>query len=204
MNKRISFYIVACLVTIALVGCTKVEGNTKEKAQSVKQEEKAEEVKPESRGIKGTHYIDPRLGLEERGFPKKSLEDLESRKCKIYENTRKDDSTGIQYNCSLCIEDDNTIISATFEVLNLEEIEIGRFISNATNYLKYCGSIPYDTSNVDKVYSWIDENIEQVGSGEKGATIVIGDAEFNLYGTQLPSGIPGSRTIEIQKATKTK
>ncbi|WP_096636426.1 hypothetical protein [Clostridium cochlearium] len=204
MNRRILFCIIACFVSIALVGCTKVEGNTKEKAQSVKQEEKIEEIKTESRGIKGSHYIDPRLGLEERGFPKKSLEDLESRECKIYENTRKDDSTGIQYNCSLCIEDDNTIISATFEVLNLEGVETERFINNATNYLKYCGSVPYDTADVDKVYSWIDENIEQVGSGDKGATIVIGDAEFNLYGTQLPSGVPGSRIIEIQKHTKTK
>lgn len=203
MNKKILCSIL-CFMIISMTGCS-TETDKVEETSPVTQDKEVEETKEvevESRGIKGSHYINPRMGLEERGFPEKELDDLDEMNCQIYDNMTVDQSTGIQYSCGLTIENDHTIISAEFGTLNLNGLDTDAYTSNATRYLKYCGSLPYDEADIDKVYEWIDENIGTVGGGDEGANIVIGDAEFNLYGTQLPSGLPGARMLSIQKVNK--
>lgn len=212
MRKFLSSFILTCLIIGALVGCSAkndmqedsnlaLQNETQKLTQDIEQEEETVEPQTESRGIIGSHYIDVRLGLEQRGFPKKSLDESESMQCKTYENTMEG---VVQYNCSLFIEQDDTIMSANFDILNLELIETEDFIKYATSYLKYCASMPYDTMDVDKVYNWIDENIEEVGSGDEGVSIIIGDAEFSLYGTEVSSGIAGTRLLEIRNAVNDK
>ena len=218
MKKFLSLFFGVCLIIGALTGCSQntnvpeppktAQGSSEEAAETpepatpqepTKPQSKAEEPKTESRGIQGSYYIDPRVGLEERGFPKKSLGKSEVMDCRTYENIRDDANTGIRYSVSLFIEKDNTIISAIFETINLKPLETEDFIKASTNYLHYCASVPYDTMNADKVRKWIEENIDKVDSAEKGASIIIGDAEFTLYGTKAPSGIAGTRLLEIRK-----
>lgn len=212
MRKFLSSFILTCLIIGALIGCSAkndmqedsnpaLQNETQKLTQDIEQAEETVEPQTESRGIIGSHYIDVRLGLEQRGFPKKSLDESESIQCKTYENTMEG---VVQYNCSLFIEQDDTIMSANFDILNLELIETEDFIKYATSYLKYCASMPYDTMDVDKVYNWIDENIEEVGSGDEGVSIIIGDAEFSLYGTETSSGIAGTRLLEIRNAVNDK
>lgn len=207
--KKYSIVFLILLLIIALSGCkdsNPTNIDTKELETEIQEPEAQQEViaKPEkdeneSRGIIGSHYQDARLGLEERGFPKKSLGSSELMKAKTYENIREDGNTGLQYGCSLFIEQDNTVISATFDILNLKPLETEEFIEVAKSYLKYCASIPYDSMDADKVKAWIDENISGVGSGDSGLSIIVGDAKFSLYGTEVPSGIAGARLLEIEK-----
>lgn len=215
MRKFLSFFILTCLIIGALVGCSvktdvpedynpALQDEIQKSTQDIEPEEEVVEPQTESRGIIGSHYIDIRLGLEEREFPKKSLDKSELMQCETYENTMESAYAEVQYNCSLFIEQDDTIMSANFDILNLGLLETEDFIKYATSYLKYCASMPYDTMDVDKVYNWIDENIDEVSSEDEGVSIIIGDAEFSLHGTEAPSGIAGTRLLEIRKTVNDK
>ncbi len=129
-------------------------------------------------GILGSYYVDITLGTEKSlGFPK-------------HERFGKNSYVGTKYTLGgtklsyrVDVGDKNSVKYAEFEAMygyDKEEYE-----ETALNYLKYCVTLPYDDSNPELAQSWIEENLFEVVSPETSKSIVIGNAKFELYGTEF-------------------
>lgn len=202
MLKRVLVVLLICmfLCSVVVSGCGNANtSQISENSGSLQTSENDTGVKTESRGIPGSHYQDARLGLEQNGFPAAKLGRSEIMNCRTYENIRVDSYKEVSYDCSLFIEQDSTVINAEFGIVNNGPIPTEDFLALATAYMKYCASIPYDTADIEKVTTWVEEEITTVGENNEKKSIRVGDAEFTLYGTKFPSGIAASRLIEINK-----
>lgn len=217
--KRILFVLVM-LLSFSVVGCSsdkkqavnssseqnqdnKAEESLKENIEEKQDDNVQEETKNEedvTEGIKGSNYIDIALNLENTGFPKHSVSSMEGTDLNFIElSTYVDEETGATLNYSLSYNQDKEVVNATFDILNTGACSNDVFLAYATSYLKFCSSMPYDSSDSDKVSGWITENINNIHEVEGGSSIVIGDAKFTLSGNMLDSGIIGLRSLEISK-----
>ncbi len=199
MRKVISLLFLLAMLT----GCTSIEDVSLNSGESEAVEVvKEEDELVENRGIDGSYYIDITLGLESRGFSEHIVKESKLLECMYVESMNcKHPSTGVEMTCDIYYEEaSQEVISAEFNILNLNGVENDTFLELATNFLTYCVSMPYDKSDTNIAKKFIVDNINSVGSREEGVKIVIGDARIELYGNTLNSGIHGMRMLIISKA----
>lgn len=159
-----------------------------------------EMVQRDRRGIRGSQYLPILNKLEEEGFPKHKTEELKQKECmKIPVNGYLDETTGIHCIYEITYTYNGEVIEASFDAVNLDRVDNATFLETAELYLGFCASLPYEQSNVEQVRAWVAENIGTVNRGEKTAAITIGDATFQLLGSDQ-DGSCGARTLLISKA----
>lgn len=145
-----------------------------------------------SEGISGSNYIDIKLSLEERGFEKSSPKAAEGSEDKVWYGNYTDPETEVNLYCGMVITPENEIRSGTFEASNKKPINEDDFIAYAEQYLKFCSTMPYDKSDTKKISDWVSKNIS---SRADKPTIQIGDAEFQLSGTEFLVDLSVSKVI---------
>ena len=84
-------------------------------------------------------------------------------------------------------------------VINLERVDNETFLKAAENYLGFCSGLPYENSDAEQVRAWLSENISTVGRGRDAARLTVGDATFELMGSDQ-DGSCGARTLLISEA----
>lgn len=214
--------VLVMLVSLSIVGCSNdskqatsssaVQSNVDEKekpedeeVEDIEEDEESENLEKDERGIPGSAYVDIALGLEQRGFPKYTTQKIEEMDCMYIEPViYNDPDTGAELSYYLTYLGTGTgamgeIITADFIIANLGGVNNDDFIALAKSYLTFCATMPYDTSDVDAVIKWVDENIQNTSSAENIATTTIGDAKFEMSGGTFPSGVAGSRRLTISK-----
>lgn len=132
-------------------------------------------------GIKGSHYIDIKLSLEQQGFEKVHPKGNSELNCEIYNNNFIDPDTGACLGCDMTINNENEVVSASFSIENRDVVKHAIFIDVSNGYLGFCSTLPYETSNSEAAKEWVSSNIENVKSKP---TKEIGDAKFTLSGTE--------------------
>ena len=102
-----------------------------------------------------------------------------------------DPFSGVSFDYSLTLDEDEEIIGASFGVSAVGASE--DTLCLAADLYFYCvGLIEYNTADSDALCAWFEESIKTAGSD--GLVTTIGDATYSLY------GIPGSMYwVDISK-----
>jgi len=139
-------------------------------------------------------------GMEELGFEWHETLNLLEKKCmKIPVNGYLDETTGIHCIYEMTYTYNGEIIDASFDVINLERVDNETFLKAAENYLGFCSGLPYENNDAEQVRAWLSENISTVGRGRDAARLTVGDATFELMGSDQ-DGSCGARTLLISEA----
>ncbi|MEG0340031.1 MAG: hypothetical protein RR573_08955, partial [Oscillospiraceae bacterium] len=107
-------------------------------------------------GIAGSQVYDIILSLEKEGVPKAKSE--------VSNGGFQFDTTIEDCAYSITTNSEHEIASATFFTFN-----------GSQEYLQFCATMPYDTSDSEKASKFVTDNF----SGE--ASMTIGDAEFKIF-----------------------
>lgn len=131
-------------------------------------------------GIKGSNYTDIKVSLEQRGFEVVHPQNAADSNYKVYNNSFVDTDSGIKYGCDMTINNNSEVVSASFSLENDNEIKQSEFVDASNDYLEFCSTMPYDTSDSDAIKNWVSQNISKI---KDKPSKQIGDAEFQLSGT---------------------
>lgn len=182
MKKKFISLFIAAAVAFSVAACgesgSSASGNTEEKVEAAEDvveepEEEAEQGETNSEeeeaetkmpGIPGSQVYDIIISLEDAGIPKSDTV--------TNDDGFQYDSVTTDYAYSITANSDHEVSCAVFYVFSKEDTE---------GYLKYCASMPYDTSDSEAAQAWVDENL---GSESETA---FGDALYVLsVGNQGP------------------
>jgi len=190
----------ACNEEKAVEVSSKVESEVSEVSVATYSEEISEKPSEPSASIpsiKGSHYTDITLNLKANGFPdanKNSIEGTDFRTC----NSKKTDfSTSSILSYDVTYGRNSEIISASFEASNDLLVDGDQFIELAKSYLSFCATFPYDDNDSERAKKWVTDNINNIGSSENPPTLQIGNAIFEIFGSNAPDGTPIFRTLYI-------
>ncbi len=198
-NQKKVFALVCCLIVVLLFAA--VGGSHfLQWYEDGRIEVDGEIVKRDRRGIRGSDYQAIPNRLEELGFEGHETLNLLEKKCmKIPVNGYLDETTGIHCIYEMTYTYNGEIIDASFDVINLERVDNETFLKAAENYLGFCSGLPYENSDAEQVRAWLSENISTVGRGRDAARLTVGDATFELMGSDQ-DGSCGARTLLISEA----
>lgn len=158
-KKFISLFMSAAIVfSVAACGesSSSASGNAEEKVEAEEDiveepEEEAEQGETDSEeeeaetkmpGIPGSQVYDIIISLEDSGIPKADTV--------TNDDGFQYDSVTTDYAYSITANSDHEVSCAVFYVFSEEDTE---------GYLKYCASMPYDTSDSEAAQAWVDENL---------------------------------------------
>lgn len=128
-------------------------------------------------GIAGSHYIDIAMNLEQSfAFPKRTR--TETSYGHEVNGAISDPSTGIYADYTLMINKEQEICYALFGVRNPAEADAKGFETFASNYLGFCATMPYDSSDGDAARDWVVAAVENWDDDQ--ITTTIGDAEYSF------------------------
>lgn len=218
--KRLLSLLLAFILVLSLTACggsRQETANTKpaESTEQPKKEEPtpepvsetAEDVPVESesdrdeRGILGSHGTDIRMGLTTFGLEEPAINRAPDEAKEVFAFTsstsNQDTSLGVTYDYSLTMDSAFQIIGASFCITN-DSASYDNFVSLAKLYLAYSATMPYDAADSVQAKNWVNETLDSVSSDEP-ASITIGDATFELYGTDSGDGF-GNFWLDISKA----
>ena len=205
--KRFGAVLVLAMLLSILGGCSAdtPTSESREPAQieselpaSQNQEETIDE-----RGILGSHGTDIRMGLVQFGLEEASIASAPEDARDVFAYTSatdyQDASLGVTYDYSLTMDSEYQIISASFGVTN-NNATSDEFTDIGKLYLGFCSTMPYEASDTTQARSWLEDNIEAAKDGEK-PSIIIGDAQFELFGTDCGDGF-GNLWMYISKVSE--
>jgi hypothetical protein len=144
--------------------------------------------------IKGSSVTTIKQNLMQWGFKDASPDSVESSTDIFYTCSTTNGNTGATLNYSIIATNSLEVKSATFTVTNTQGVSTKSFESVAAGYLGYCATMPYDSAQPEKVKKWVEGNISKATVTGKAFTLIVGDAQFSLYGNGS-----GSRMLEVKK-----
>lgn len=220
--KRLLSLLLAFILVFSLAACG---GSSQETAdtqpvESTEQPEKeepapepvsetAEDVPVEvesdrdERGILGSHGTDIRMGLTKFGLEEPAINRAPDEAKEYFAFTSstsyQDTSLGVTYDYSLTMDSAFQIIGASFGITN-NSASYDNFVSLAKLYLAYSSTMPYNAADSVQAKNWVNETLGSVSSDDT-ASITIGDATFELYGTASGDGF-GSFWLDVSKAVE--
>lgn len=176
--KKFNFMLIFSTLILFILSCQNNESNSTQ----VERTNIVQEEVNESQYIEGIIPGDIYLNLEKIGFKTERASDQGnfSWSCKLFDN-------GIEYRVDMYSEEIDKVESIVATVY-LQSTNIN--INRTYDFLKYIGSVPYDSSEPQRSASWIKENFNK-----KRSSIIIGDAEFIIL---APSQL--LRTLRIHKS----
>lgn len=102
------------------------------------------------------------------------------------------EGSGVMYDYSLTLDEDEEIVGATFGIMSTTASE-GELLTAADLYFYAVSLLKYDTADTDALTEWFAANL--ANASEDAIETTIGDATFQLYGT------PGTMYwVDISKA----
>lgn len=147
--------------------------------------------------IPGLMAADIKLNLKKWGLKDASPKRVEGFKEVTFSSSVTDPDTGAMLTYFLSTDSVMHVKAATFSVTNMAVISGEDFLAVAGGYLGYCATVPYDDADPAKAKKWIEDNIEKCNEPGKIETLVIGGAEFSLYGNAT-----GARVLDIKAVKK--
>lgn len=102
------------------------------------------------------------------------------------------EGSGVMYDYSLTLDEDEEIVGATFGIMSTTASE-RELLTAADLYFYAVSLLKYDTADTDALTEWFAANL--ANASEDAIETTIGDATFQLYGT------PGTMYwVDISKA----
>lgn len=155
---------------------------------------------PDERGIIGSHGTDIRMGLTQFGLEEAAISPAPEEAREIFASSSstsyQDSSLGVTFDYSLTMDRDFQIIGASFGITN-NSASKDDFVIMASTYLGFSATMPYDAGEPANAKDWVIESIEK-GLNEGENAITIGDAKFELFGTEIGDGI-GNIWMDVSK-----
>lgn len=170
-----------------------------QQAEQMEETNTAEETETDTRGIEGSDYELITSMLEMTGFPKGEINQADDGHS-YFSVMEKDYAGGIKQAYTLSFDSDNEIMELCLLTSNMELINESTFLESAQIFFTYAALVSYDTSDSEKVKTWLNEAIQNLS--EEGESIVVGDAEFTVSCERVSSGAIGVVTLDMQKVTK--
>lgn len=177
-----------------------IEDSEPKASPETKPEAEPEDV-PDERGIIGSYGTDIRMGLTQFGLEEAAIAKAPEEAREVFafssSTSYQDTDLGVVYDYSLTMDSNFQVIGASFGITNNSATK-DIFLAAANLYLGFAATMPYDAASASDAKDWVKENINNIPS-ENEISITIGDAKFELFGSDAIGDRFGSIWMDIEK-----